>query len=113
MTVPVQPAATVAPLRDGAHGLEVLLLQRSPALVFAPGAWVFPGGRVDEAVATWRELADDTNAGYPSDLALAGLARTLENAGQGEEATIEWQKILDLYPDSPVAAEARRAAEAS
>jgi 8-oxo-dGTP pyrophosphatase MutT (NUDIX family) len=49
MTVPVQPAATVAPLRDGAHGLEVLLLQRSPALVFAPGAWVFPGGRVDEA----------------------------------------------------------------
>ncbi|ANX04193.1 NUDIX hydrolase [Immundisolibacter cernigliae] len=49
MTVPVQPAATVAPLRDGAHGLEVLLLQRSPTLVFAPGAWVFPGGRVDAA----------------------------------------------------------------
>lgn len=48
MSVPVQPAATVAPLRDGPHGLEVLLVQRSPALVFAPGAWVFPGGRVDE-----------------------------------------------------------------
>lgn len=43
------PAATVAPLRDGPHGLEVLLLQRSPALVFAPGAWVFPGGRIDPA----------------------------------------------------------------
>ena len=49
MTVPVQPAATVAPLRDGPHGLEVLLLKRSPTLVFAPGAWVFPGGRVDPA----------------------------------------------------------------
>ena len=49
MTAPVQPAATVAPLRDGPLGLEVLLLQRSPALVFAPGAWVFPGGRVDPA----------------------------------------------------------------
>lgn len=49
MTAAVQPAATVAPLRDGAHGLEVLLLQRSPTLVFAPGAWVFPGGRVDAA----------------------------------------------------------------
>lgn len=69
------------------------------------------GGRVDESVATWRELADDTNAGYPTDLALAGLARTLENAGQPEAALVEWQKILDLYPDSPVAAEARRAAE--
>ncbi len=37
----------MAPLRDGDGGLEVLLLQRSPALVFAPGAWVFPGGRID------------------------------------------------------------------
>ena len=49
MTATVQPAATVAPLRDGPHGLEVLLLQRSQALAFAPGAWVFPGGRVDAA----------------------------------------------------------------
>ena len=71
------------------------------------------GGRVEESVATWRELADDTNAGYPADLALAGLARTLENAGQLEEAQVEWRKILDLYPDSPVAAEARRAADVS
>ncbi len=49
MSAPVRPAATVAPLRDGPHGPEVLLLQRSPTLVFAPGAWVFPGRRVDEA----------------------------------------------------------------
>lgn len=41
------PAATVVPLRDGPRGLEVLLLQRNEALVFAPGAWVFPGGRID------------------------------------------------------------------
>jgi 8-oxo-dGTP pyrophosphatase MutT (NUDIX family) len=47
VTVEPQPAATVAPLRDGPHGLEVLLLQRSPVLAFAPGAWVFPGGRID------------------------------------------------------------------
>lgn len=47
MNIEPQPAATVAPLRDGPRGLEVLLLQRSPALVFAPGAWVFPGGRID------------------------------------------------------------------
>ena len=49
MSLEPQPAATVAPLRDGPRGLEVLLLQRSAALVFAPGAWVFPGGRIDPA----------------------------------------------------------------
>lgn len=39
--------ATVMVLRDGATGLEVLLMQRSSSLRFAPGAHVFPGGAVD------------------------------------------------------------------
>ena len=41
------PAATVAPLRDGPDGLEVLLLKRNAKLEFVGGAWVFPGGRID------------------------------------------------------------------
>ncbi|MGI9602915.1 MAG: NUDIX hydrolase [Acidimicrobiales bacterium] len=41
-------AATVALLRDGATGIETYLLQRNPALEFAPGASVFPGGAVDD-----------------------------------------------------------------
>jgi 8-oxo-dGTP pyrophosphatase MutT (NUDIX family) len=41
------PSATVAPLRDGADGLEVLLLRRNAKLEFVGGAWVFPGGRID------------------------------------------------------------------
>lgn len=44
---PIRQAATLILLRDGAPGLEVLLLQRSTAVDFSPGAWVFPGGRVD------------------------------------------------------------------
>lgn len=43
------PAATVALLRDGAEGLEVLLLRRAAHSGFVPGAYVFPGGRVDRA----------------------------------------------------------------
>lgn len=45
----LEPAATVAPLRSGEEGLEVLLLRRNPDLAFHGGAWVFPGGRVDPA----------------------------------------------------------------
>lgn len=44
--VPV-PSATLVLLRQGSPGLEVLLLQRTPRSGFIPGAWVFPGGRVD------------------------------------------------------------------
>ncbi|MFC1660026.1 hypothetical protein ACFL3S_00990 [Gemmatimonadota bacterium] len=42
------PAATVALLKTGGSGLEALLLKRSRRTGFIPGAYVFPGGRVDE-----------------------------------------------------------------
>lgn len=41
------PAATVVLLRDGATGLEALLVRRNSKLEFAGGMWVFPGGRLD------------------------------------------------------------------
>ncbi len=46
-TVPIKPAATVIPLRDGPGGMEVLVLRRDADLAFHGGSWVFPGGRVD------------------------------------------------------------------
>jgi 8-oxo-dGTP pyrophosphatase MutT (NUDIX family) len=46
--VPVRPAATVMLVRDAVPaGVEVLMLRRHVDSVFAAGAWVFPGGRVD------------------------------------------------------------------
>jgi 8-oxo-dGTP pyrophosphatase MutT (NUDIX family) len=40
-------AATVVLLRDGPAGIEVLMLRRNSRIAFG-GAWVFPGGRVDD-----------------------------------------------------------------
>lgn len=68
VTTPRQ-AATVLLLRDGAAGLEVLLVRRNPEQRFMGGAWVFPGGAVDAAdgehddrhrIAGVREVAEET-----------------------------------------------------
>ena len=44
---PPRAAATVAVVRDGALGIEVLLLRRAERGDHNSGAWVFPGGLVD------------------------------------------------------------------
>lgn len=44
-----RPAATVIPLRDAANGYEILMLRRNLNSDFVGGAYVFPGGRVDES----------------------------------------------------------------
>ena len=41
-------AATVVLMRDGVDGVEVLLLERPHHRGSFAGAWVFPGGGVDE-----------------------------------------------------------------
>jgi 8-oxo-dGTP pyrophosphatase MutT (NUDIX family) len=54
-------AATVVVVRDGATGLEVLLLQRAERGDHNSGAWVFPGGLVDagDRAFAGAEMADD------------------------------------------------------
>lgn len=47
--VAVRPASTVALLRDGRAGTELLMVRRNRALAFAGGFWVFPGGALDDA----------------------------------------------------------------
>jgi 8-oxo-dGTP pyrophosphatase MutT (NUDIX family) len=43
-----RPAATVILLRPAAEGVEALMVQREHGASFAAGAWVFPGGVVEE-----------------------------------------------------------------
>ena len=49
LDVPIRAAATLAILRDGAEGLEILVTVRPRALRFMGGATVFPGGALSAA----------------------------------------------------------------
>ena len=44
-----RPAATLILVRDASQGMEVLLAKRTHLANFAGGAYVFPGGAVDDA----------------------------------------------------------------
>ncbi len=60
MTVAPRPATTVLMLRDEPVGFSVFMVQRSMKSSFMPGAYVFPGGRVDpedrDAAVAWGGL---------------------------------------------------------
>lgn len=45
---PIRDAATIMLVRDGASGLEVFMVQRTVKTEFVAGAYVFPGGAVDD-----------------------------------------------------------------
>ncbi|WND02392.1 NUDIX domain-containing protein [Temperatibacter marinus] len=42
------PSASILLIRDGLRGLEVMMMKRAETMRFAPGVYVFPGGKVDE-----------------------------------------------------------------
>lgn len=46
---PAKPSASVIIVRDGARAVEILLLRRNEKIAFHGGAWVFPGGRVEDS----------------------------------------------------------------
>jgi 8-oxo-dGTP pyrophosphatase MutT (NUDIX family) len=78
-----KPSATILLVRDGAHGLEVFMVQRHHQIDFATGAMVFPGGKVDDADADPalaarcdRAVADDLRP-----LQVAAIRETFEECG--------------------------------
>lgn len=73
------PAATLIIFREAAEGPpELLMVERAKAMVFAGGAMVFPGGRVDpgdHAMAALHGGGDETAA------RIAAIRETIEEAG--------------------------------
>lgn len=80
---PPRPAATVVLLRDPdprggkGDGPEVLLLRRAHTVGFVPGAYVFPGGRVD------RSDGDDAVLRHLTGVEPANLARRMGHMPHG------------------------------
>ena len=82
--VPALPAASIILVRDGKAGLEVLMTERAKTMRFAPGAFVFPGGKVDKSdEQNWRWQGITTGRGVFRDFALrvAALRELYEEAG--------------------------------
>jgi 8-oxo-dGTP pyrophosphatase MutT (NUDIX family) len=77
-------AASVIVLRDSAEGPEVLLVQRTPDARFMGGAWVFPGGAVDEGETVEqtgrRELQEEAAIDLPPDTPLTPFSRWITPA---------------------------------
>jgi 8-oxo-dGTP pyrophosphatase MutT (NUDIX family) len=77
-------AATVIVLRGGADALEVLLVQRNPAQRFMGGAWVFPGGAIDDGedarVAGVREVEEEASLVLSDPEALIEFSRWITPA---------------------------------
>jgi 8-oxo-dGTP pyrophosphatase MutT (NUDIX family) len=77
-------AASVIVLRDSSEGPEVLLVQRTPHARFMGGAWVFPGGAVDDGETVEqtgrRELQEEAAIELPPDTPLTPFSRWITPA---------------------------------
>ena len=111
-------------LRGGADGLEVLLLRRNPAARFMGGAWVFPGGAVDDRArphraAAVREVEEEAGLTLPDPAALVPFSRWitpreiairfdthffLAPAPPGQEARVDGGEMVDLGWHTPAGA---------
>lgn len=70
-------------------------------------------GQYDAAIATYRELAARPDTDLPVDGILMQLARTYRLAGKSTEAAQTFNRVIEEFPDSLYAAEARQALEAA
>jgi 8-oxo-dGTP pyrophosphatase MutT (NUDIX family) len=69
------PAATVILVRERSSGApELLMVERAVDMAFAGGAWVFPGGRIDEA----DELLGSRIGGNDAGARVAAVREALE-----------------------------------
>ncbi len=94
-SAPLRHAATVLLLRDTASGIEVLMTRRSKDASFAPGAYVFPGGGVDDSD-HFHALAQQNNAQEATELIASRITQTSDNCTQALAAIRESYEELGV-----------------
>ncbi|MDQ0022548.1 glyoxylase-like metal-dependent hydrolase (beta-lactamase superfamily II)/8-oxo-dGTP pyrophosphatase MutT (NUDIX family) [Variovorax paradoxus] len=109
--VPVRAAATVLLLRDSEAGVEVLMTRRSDTASFAPGAYVFPGGHIDEADEAAKRIAArrPTQSGIQLTQAITAIREGFEELGvllarhaDGSPVRMEDIASMDRSTTSPI-----------
>jgi TolA-binding protein len=68
-------------------------------------------GEYDSAITIYTELSRDTSSTLPLDGVLLQLGRAYARAGKKEEAVRAFTRVVDEFPQSPYAADARREME--
>jgi TolA-binding protein len=68
-------------------------------------------GKFDSAIAVYSELSRDTTSTLPLDSVLMHLGRAYARAGKKEEAIRSFTRVVDEFPQSAYAADARREME--
>jgi len=103
-----RPAATVLLLRDSTQGLEVLMTRRSLTASFAPGAFVFPGGGIDELDAASHAQAHHrpTQSKLHLTQAIAAIRESFEELGillayRADQSMATAQDIAKLHRNLP------------
>lgn len=103
--VPV-PSSTLLLVRDAAEGLEVFMVERHRQIDFAPGAMVFPGGKLDpeDSSATLIERCTGVAGLSPDEAALriGALREAFEECGvllarpRGASQLVPAQRALEI-----------------
>jgi tetratricopeptide (TPR) repeat protein len=70
------------------------------------------GGQFDQAITTYKELAQRKDGGLPIDGILMELGRTYRDAGRAGEAQQTFNRLIEEFPDSPFNADAKRELDA-
>jgi TolA-binding protein len=68
-------------------------------------------GQFDQAINTFKELAQHKDGTLPVDAILMQLGRTYLDAGKPADAQQTFTRLVDEYPESPFTADARKALE--
>jgi TolA-binding protein len=70
------------------------------------------GGQFDQAITTYKELAQRKDGGLPVDGILMELGRVYRDAGRAGDAQQTFNRLIEEFPESPFNADAKRELEA-